>query len=169
MARTSKAVALDLGARRIGVAVSDAAGSLAFPRPHIARQRDRALDFRAIAEVVDEVGASVVVVGLPLSLDGGRGAAACAAEEEARELARFFAERGSDADAGAGSAADAGGDLGGDARQSRGVEVTTFDERLTTVTADAALGSAGARGRQRRMRVDSAAATVLLQSWLESR
>ncbi|HLW44882.1 MAG TPA: Holliday junction resolvase RuvX [Acidimicrobiales bacterium] len=138
----TKAVAVDLGARRIGVAVSDAAGALAFPRPFIERRKDRASDHDAIAQVVDEVGAEVVVVGLPLSLDGRRGPAAQAAEAEAEELAR--------------------------ALEGRDVRVETFDERLTTVSADAALGSAGAGSRQRRMRIDSAAAAVLLQSWLDS-
>jgi putative Holliday junction resolvase len=138
-----RAVGVDLGSRRIGVAVSDAAGALAFPRPHIERHRERALDHRAIAAVVDEVGAGVVVVGLPLSLDGSRGAAARAAEEEAAELAG--------------------------ALEGRGVTVETVDERLTTVSADAALRAAGARGPERRTRVDSAAATVLLQSWLDAR
>lgn len=141
--RTTRAVAVDLGDRRIGVAVSDAAGSLAFPRPYIARHARRALDHRAIARVAEEIGAEVVVVGLPLSLDGSRGPAARAAEEEAAELARSL--------------------------EGRGVTVETYDERFTTVAAAAALGSAGARARQRRARVDSAAATVLLQSWLESR
>ena len=139
----TKAVAVDLGSRRIGVAVSDAAGSLAFPRPCIARHDDRAADHRAIAAVVDEVGAGVVVVGLPLSLDGSRGPAARAVEEEAAALTKSL--------------------------EGRGVRVETFDERFTTVAAQSALASAGTRGRHRRMRVDSAAATVLLQSWLEAR
>ncbi|MGH8989231.1 MAG: Holliday junction resolvase RuvX [Acidimicrobiales bacterium] len=139
----TRAVALDLGARRIGVAVSDAARSLAFPRPYIARQGNRALDHRAVAELVDEVGADVVVVGLPISLDGTHGVAARTAEEEALQLARSL--------------------------EGRGVVVETFDERFTTVSAAAALSSACTPSRQRRMRVDSAAAAVLLQSWLESR
>ena len=45
--------------------------------------------------------------------------------------------------------------------------VETFDERLTTVSAEAALAQAGKRGRARRQSVDSAAATVLLQAWLD--
>lgn len=139
----TKAVGVDLGSRRIGIAVSDATGTLAFPRPFVERHKERALDHQAIAAVVEEVGAAVVVVGLPLSLDGSRGPAARAAEEEAEALAAVLAMYG--------------------------VRVETFDERLTTVTAEVALGSAGAGGRQRRMRVDSAAAAVLLQSWLESR
>lgn len=139
----TRAVGVDLGSRRIGIAVSDAEGSLAFPRPRIVRRGDRAADHAAIVEVVDEVGAEVVVVGLPLSLDGSCGPAARAAAEEARALAAALA--------------------------SRGVRVETVDERLTTVTAEAALGTAGRRGQQRRLRVDSAAAAVLLQSWLDAR
>ena len=138
-----RAVAVDLGERRIGVAVSDGTGRMAFPRPYIERRSERSEDHRAIAEVIDEVGADVVVVGLPLSLDGRRGPAAAAAEEESVLLAR--------------------------ALEGHGAAVETFDERLTTVTADAAHGAAGHNGRERRGRVDSAAATVLLQAWLDSR
>ncbi len=138
-----RAVALDLGERRIGVAVSDATGRMAFPRPCIARRRERGEDHRAIADLVDEVGADVVVVGLPLSLDGRRGPAATAAAHESVVLARVL--------------------------EGHGASVETFDERLTTVTAEAALGAAGRRARERRGRVDSAAATVLLQAWLDSR
>ncbi len=139
----ARAVGVDLGSRRIGVAVSDAAGALAFPRGFIERHKDRDLDHRAIADVAEEVRADVVVVGLPLSLDGSRGTAAQAAEEEAAAIATFL--------------------------EGTGVRVELFDERFTTVSAEIALGTAGASGPQRRMRVDSAAATVLLQSWLDSR
>ena len=139
----SRAVAVDLGTRRIGVAVSDAGGSLAFPRPCIERRGDRALEHRAIAEVVAEVGATVVVVGLPLSLSGGRGPAAVAAEDEAGELAVVLS--------------------------AQGAAVETFDERLTTVSARGALVAAGKRSADRRGVVDSAAAAVLLQAWLEGR
>jgi putative holliday junction resolvase len=139
----TRAVAVDLGSRRIGVAVSDDAGTLAFPRPVIERSGDLAADHRAIADVVAEVGAGVVVVGLPLSLSGARGPAAIAAEGEARQLARTLEEAGA--------------------------HVELYDERLTTVTAHAAMASAGKRAASRRRSVDSAAATVLLQSWLAGR
>ena len=139
----TRAVAIDLGARRIGVAVSDSAGTMAFPRPRIDRSGDRTADHRAIAAVVDEVGATVVVVGLPISLDGRHGAAAAAAAAEAEELAAGLAQRG--------------------------VQVETLDERLTTVSATARLANAGRRSPERRATVDSAAATVLLQSWLDRR
>lgn len=139
----TRAIGIDLGTRRIGIAVSDSSGSLAFPRPLVERCGDRTAEHRAIRQIVDEVSAGVVVVGLPLGLDGRRGAAARAAEEEAAALARTF--------------------------EGRGVIVETFDERFTTVEAHAGLASVGNGGRARRARVDSAAATVLLQAWLDAR
>ncbi len=138
-----RSVALDLGSRRIGVAVSDAAGTMAFPRPVIERSGDLARDHRAVAALVDEEEAGVVVVGLPLSLDGGHGPAARAAADEAQVLGSVLADRA--------------------------VRVETFDERLTTVSAHAALAEAGSSARQRRRSVDSAAATVLLEAWLAAR
>ncbi|MGH9087088.1 MAG: Holliday junction resolvase RuvX, partial [Acidimicrobiales bacterium] len=66
-------MAIDLGARRIGVAVSGGGGAMAFPRAMIVRSGDRAADHGAIAAVVEDAGAEVVVVGLPLSLDGSEG------------------------------------------------------------------------------------------------
>ena len=135
-----RAVGVDLGSRRIGLAATDRGGRLAFPWGNVERSGDRARDHRAIAVVVGDP-ATTVVVGLPLSMDGREGPAARAARAEARELAELLA---------------------GD-----GVVVETFDERLTTVSAEAALAQAGTRGRRRRRLVDSAAAAVLLQAWLE--
>ncbi|MHB1775124.1 MAG: Holliday junction resolvase RuvX [Acidimicrobiales bacterium] len=135
-------VALDLGSRRIGVAVTGGR-RLAFPRPAITRSGDRATDLAAIRAVVEESGATVVVVGLPLSLDGGHGPAARRALEETETLGEGLADLG--------------------------VAVESFDERLTTVSADAALSAAGRSGRERRQAVDSAAAAVLLQAWLDAR
>ena len=139
----TRAVAIDLGARRIGVAVSGGTGTMAFPREIIRRTGDRSADHRKVAAVVEDVGADVVVVGWPLSLDGTEGPAARGAADEARQLE--------------------------DALAARGVRVELFDERFTTVTADAGLAAAGKRGPARRHSVDSAAATVLLESWLASR
>jgi putative holliday junction resolvase len=142
-AGSNRAVAVDLGERRIGVAVSDGAGTMAFPRPMIERSGDPVADRRAVAAVVAEEEASVLVVGLPLSLDGRRGPAALAAAAEAEALADLLA--------------------------GQGVRVEPCDERLTTVTAERALAGAGKRGPARRRSVDSAAATVLLQAWLDGR
>jgi putative Holliday junction resolvase len=132
-------LALDLGSKRIGVAVSDAGGVLATPRTTVERSRDRARDHRRIAELVAEEEAGTVVVGLPLSLDGKTGPAAEAVLAEVAELAAVLA-----------------------------VPVVTHDERLTTVTAHDQLRAAGMDGRRRRSVVDQQAAAVLLQSWLDA-
>lgn len=116
---------------------------MAFPRPFIERTGDPVADRRAVAELVAGEQATVLVVGLPRSLDGRHGAAARAATAEAAELAEVLSPAG--------------------------VRVETFDERLTTVSATTALAGAGVRGRARRQSVDSAAATVLLQAWLDAR
>lgn len=139
----SRVLALDLGTRRIGLALSDGQRRLAFPRGSLLRSGDPATDRRRIVETALEAGASQVVVGLPLSLDGSRGPAARHAELEAERLRA---------------------DLLG-----TGIGVATFDERLTTVQATAALAQGGKRGRRARDAVDGAAATVLLQAWLDRR
>ena len=83
-----RVVGIDLGQRRIGVAVSDGTGTLASPRGTIERTGDAAADWQAVVAAVTEEGAGHVVVGLPLSLDGRRGPAARAAEADAERLAR---------------------------------------------------------------------------------
>jgi putative Holliday junction resolvase len=137
-----RVVAIDLGSKRIGVAVSDSGRTLASPRPAVQR-RDPEADRRALVALVEEVGARAVVVGLPRSLDGSDGPAARAAREEVRALAEALA--------------------------GTGVAVETADERFTTVTATDRLAEAGKRGKAARAAVDSAAATVLLQAWLDAR
>lgn len=139
-----RAVALDLGTRRIGVAVSDSGGTMATPYSTIQRSGDATADRARVAEIVAEVEAAMVVVGLPLSMDGSEGPAARAALDEAEAL-----------------------------RQVLDVPVECQDERLTSVTANRSLTEAGVTGRRRRRAraagaVDQAAAAVLLQSWLDS-
>lgn len=133
-----RVVGVDLGTRRIGVAVSDATGTLASPHVVLDRSGEPAVDHRRLAEIVVETGAERVVVGLPLSLSGAAGPAARAAAEEADALAVVV-----------------------------GVPVETFDERLTTVSAEQALRAGGTRARSRRKVIDKAAAAVMLQAWLD--
>jgi putative Holliday junction resolvase len=135
-----RVLALDLGARRIGVAVTDSDQSLALGVTTVARTRDLPRDRRAIAELVTEYEAVGLVVGLPLSLDGGTGPAAQAALDEAGHL-----------------------------RAVLGVPVETADERMTTVTASAALRAGGRSYRDQRAVVDRTAAAVILQSWVDQR
>jgi putative holliday junction resolvase len=134
-----RALGIDLGTKRIGLAVSDAGGVLASPLRTLERTRDLPALHRQLAGIVDEHQVEVVVVGLPLGLDGTEGAAAAAARSEAGALADVLR-----------------------------VPVVTHDERLTTVTAHQQLQAAGVDGRRRRHLVDQQAAVVLLQSWLDA-
>jgi putative Holliday junction resolvase len=138
---SGRVAALDLGARRIGVACSDRSRTLASPWGTIERTGDLEADRRAVVGFVREVEASVVVVGLPLSLSGQAGPAARAALEETAGLRALL--------------------------EPLGVAVETVDERFTTVEAERALAAAGRRGKAARRVVDSAAAMVLLQAWLD--
>ena len=120
--------------------MSDRTGTIASPLTVLQRTGDRTRDHAAIAKLVAEEEAEIVVVGLPLSLDGSVGAAAQAAIDESLELATVVT-----------------------------VPVETFDERLTTVTADRAMMEFQMRAQARRRIVDKVAAAVMLQSWLDSR
>ena len=135
----TRALGVDLGERRIGLALSDPTRTVASPYEVLRRSGDPVTDRRAIVETARVQGANVIVVGLPLSLSGGTGPAARAALEEVEALRA----------------------IAGD------IEVTVHDERLTTVTAERALTEAGMRRVARRRVVDKVAAAVMLQSWLE--
>jgi putative Holliday junction resolvase len=135
----ARAVALDIGTRRIGVALSDSGGTVATPYEVVARSGDRSVDHRRIAALVEEAGAEVVVVGLPLSLDGSAGPAAQAILAEVDELRGVLP-----------------------------VSIVTWDERLSTVEAERSLRAMRVRKGRHRQVVDQVAATVILQSWLDA-
>ena len=136
-----RAVGIDLGSKRVGVAVSDTGQVLASPYEVIQRSGDLARDRARLKAIVDECEAAVVVVGLPLSMDGSVGLAASAALDEAAALAEVLAP----------------------------VPVETFDERLTTVSADKSMMQRKMKADARRRVVDKVAAAVMLQAWLDSR
>jgi putative Holliday junction resolvase len=131
---------VDLGARRIGLALSDPTRTVASPFEVLERQRTRADDHDAIVGVARANDAATIVVGLPLSLSGDTGPAARAVLDEVEEL------RG---------------------RAPAGITVEVFDERLTTVTAERSLREARMRRDARRRVVDKVAAAVMLQTYLE--
>ena len=135
-----RALGIDLGSKRIGIAVSDRTGTIASPLLVLQRSGSLRRDHAAIAALVVEEEAEMLVVGLPLNMNGTSGPAAKAAIAEAEALATVV-----------------------------GVPVITFDERRTTVTADRALMEARIGARARRALVDKVAAAVLLQTWLDSR
>ncbi|MCB9403555.1 MAG: Holliday junction resolvase RuvX [Microthrixaceae bacterium] len=134
-----RVLALDLGARRIGVAVSDSDQRVATPVTVVPRHADRPRLHRELAELVTEWEAGQVVVGLPIDLEGRIGPAASSVLQECEELSGVM-----------------------------GVPVVTHDERLTTRIADRALRERGDMdGRDRRKVVDMVAASVILQDWLD--
>jgi putative Holliday junction resolvase len=135
-----RVLALDLGSKRIGVAVSDPGETIASPDRVVQRSGSRARDHRAIADLVKEWEAELLVIGLPLSLSGKDGPAARATREEVAEIADALS-----------------------------VPVELHDERLTTVTASRTLQEAKMTADARRRVVDKVAAAVLLQSWLDER
>jgi putative Holliday junction resolvase len=134
----TRALGLDLGSKRIGVAISDSAGTVATPIDTIHRQAKRA-DYQRIALLVEEWEAELVVVGLPYSLDGGTGPAALGVLAEITALGDTLT-----------------------------VPVVPYDERLTTVTAERSLMEQGISGPARRQLVDQVAAAVILQAWLDA-
>ena len=137
MAERGRALGLDLGDARIGVAISDDERRLAVPLGTV--RTGAPADLRAIAGLVRDHGATLVVVGHPLLLSGEPG-------ERARHAERFAEAL----------------------RSVVGVPVLLHDERLSTVEAERELRKTGASGRKRRKAIDRSAATVILQSWLDA-
>jgi putative Holliday junction resolvase len=134
-----RALGVDLGSKRIGVAVSDLTGTIASPLTVVPRSGSSAADHRRLAQLVVDEEAEIVVVGLPLNMNGSLGPAARAATSEAEQLATVVS-----------------------------VPVVLFDERRTTVTAEQAMMEARMQAQARRRIVDKIAAAVMLQNWLES-
>jgi len=135
-----RVLGIDLGSRRIGVAVTDSAQRVATGVTALLRSGDRTLDHASLAELVAEYDAVGVVIGLPISLSGDLGPAATATLEEVSEI-----------------------------RAALAVEVVTVDERLSTVAATTALRAGGHREREQRGVIDQSAAAVVLQTWVERR
>lgn len=142
----SRVIGVDLGARRIGLAVTDPSGVLASPHATLERAADRAADHRAILAAAVEVEATRIVVGLPRSLDGTLGRAARSVLDEVAAITEV-------------------------ARAS-GIEVDTYDERFSTMIAQRNLRAATPRRTKRRKAqresIDAEAAAVILQSWLDA-
>ena len=138
--RGVRALGVDPGTKRIGLAVSDLSGTIASPLTVLQRSRSKQHDLHEIARIAREEEAEVIVVGLPLNMDGSEGKAAKAAVAEARRLATLV-----------------------------DVPVEMHDERLTTVTAERSMLEAGLDAVERRKVVDKVAAAIMLQSWLDAR
>jgi putative Holliday junction resolvase len=137
-----RVLALDVGERRVGVAISDPTGALARPLQTVVRS-SREEDFAAIAAIVAEYDVRLVVVGLPFSLDGTEGPQARRIAGYAEGLADYLP-----------------------------TQVILWDERFTTAEAEEILRQSRSEKKRRRARtsgeLDAIAAAVILQSYLDS-
>lgn len=135
-----KAMGIDFGRRRIGVAVSDLSRTIAFPREVLTHGGNFQRAAKEIARLVSKDGVDLVVVGMPLEMDGGRGRQA--------ELVSSF--------------------IGLLAKKLAGIaEVTEWDERLSSVQAERVMTEAGVGSRQQKGSVDKVAAAIILQAHLD--
>ena len=127
-----------MGARRIGMALSDPEGILASPAGFLDRTTEQE-DLRRVLEVVSQHRVGHIVVGIPVSLSGRRGPQARTIDRFRRSLAR---------------ASD--------------LPVVSWDERLSTTQAERRLKEVGVKPSLERGRTDAAAAAVILQGYLDS-
>lgn len=130
---------LDLGTKRIGVAVSDPLGIIAQAAGLIERVGLKKT-IGSVRDAVARYGIGTIIVGLPLNMDGSEGDGARAARCFSRDIERSLE-----------------------------IQVIMWDERLTTVEADKVMKSAGLTRKKRSGRLDSLAAQIILQSYLDSR
>ena len=133
-----RVVAIDLGTRRMGVAVTDGLGLTAQPHATIERHGGQR-DLDAVAAVVRQFDAGTIVLGLPLDPEGNVGRAARAAQAFGERLRVFL-----------------------------GIPVVLIDESFTTVEAEEVLIAADLSRARRKQVVDRVAASLILRRWLES-
>ena len=134
----STLIGLDHGSRRIGVAVGDTETGMAFARTAIVR-RNLEVDLDTIEALVGAESPELVVIGLPLNMDGTEGGQAASA--------MAFGER----------------------LVARGIRIAYMDERLSSWEAGERLAEAGRRPRRESGELDSTAARLILQQYLDAR
>ncbi len=136
---------VDVGSVRVGVASCDPDGMLATPVETAPRDEQGEGDLRRVLELLEELGAVEVVVGLPRSLDGTEGPAAEGVRRWTKRLLALM------------KSASIGN-----------TPIRLVDERLTTVDAHRGLRESGVAGRGHRAVVDQAAAVLILQTALDT-
>ena len=134
-----KIIALDIGTVRIGVATSDIMEIIASAYESY-RRKNTDEDVKHIAQLVSSLNAGLVVIGLPLKMDGTEGQSVEMAKNFGEELAKVVS-----------------------------VPICYQDERLSTVTAQKILIESGMRREKRKDKVDSLAATIILQTYLDKK
>ncbi len=136
----ARVLALDVGEKTIGIAMSDESQTYAFPGQTIVRQEGYRRDMAAIRRLVEDNEVGEIVVGMPLRMDGSRGIQAEKVEAFIETLRRFIR-----------------------------VPVAVQDERFSTSEAEKVLIAADRRREQRKETIDSMAAGLILQSYLDRR
>ena len=131
-------LSLDVGDKRIGVAMSDPEEILASPLATILRDDDNKA-INAILELVNKNGVQRIVVGMPYSMSGDIGI-------QANKVMAFVAMLS----------------------HRIKIDIETWDERLSTVAAQRLMAEANSRGKEARLRRDAAAAAFILQGYLDS-
>jgi putative holliday junction resolvase len=133
-------IGIDFGERRVGIAISDPSATIAQPLTVLTRRAGKRPPVQAIADLITEHGAEHAVIGLPLTLAGDE-------SDWTREVRAF----------------------GGKLAERAGTGVSFADERMTSVAAERAVRSLGLkrRDREQKERVDSAAAVLILQAYLD--
>lgn len=134
-----KIIALDIGTVRIGVATSDIMEIIASAY-EVYRRKSLDVDVKHIAELVSNLNAGLVVIGLPLKMDGSEGQSVQMAKSFGEELSKLVS-----------------------------VPICYQDERLSTVSAERILIESGMRREKRKDKIDSLAATIILQTFLDKR
>ena len=130
---------LDVGDKRIGIALSDEGALIASPRETLERSGNRK-DIRHMLDLARREEISEIVVGMPFSLDGSLG-------PQAHKVERFVEALKSETD----------------------IRVTTWDERLSTVSAERALLEGDVSRAKRKKAIDRVAAAIILQGYLDSK
>lgn len=134
-----KIVALDIGTVRIGIATSDIMEIIASAY-EVYRRKKPDIDVKYIADLVSKLGAGEIVIGLPLKLDGSEGQSVEMAKNFGEELSKLV-----------------------------NVPIIYQDERLSTVSAERVLIESGVRREKRKDKIDSIAATFILQTYLDKK
>ena len=133
-----RVLGLDVGDRRIGVALSDPLGFTA-QRLTVLERTDTTSDLRVLCDVVEQHQVEQIVVGLPLTMAGAHGI-------QAQKVTTFV----------------------GALRRQVSVPIEVIDERLTTVQGERALLETGASRRTRKRMIDQVAAQLILQQFLDA-
>ena len=134
-----RVIGIDLGSKRIGIALSDSDLTVATPLDVIERSGNVENDHIAILKITDEWEVKRIIVGLPISLDGTLGASAQSVIDEISKLGNLT-----------------------------DIPIETHDERFTTVTAEQILLQQNVKRDKKKRVIDKVAAAIILQRWIDS-